>query len=182
MYRKREVLYLFFLEQSTTLLRILLFLQCLAVNIPMKLKKIMSDTASGRKHSDETKKRMSDVQKKIDHSGRFKPGQQRAEELLAGKPSQQIEVTDIKNNTTISYDSISEAARALNIKQSIITLYVIRNQKKPYKGQYTFKSYNYLVTCTKIVSFRSLYTSSSSIWRLAYTPVSPNYNQGLMKV
>ena len=57
----------------------------------------------------------------------------------SGRPSQQIEVTDIKNNTRISYDSISEAARALNIKQSTITNYILRNQKKPYKGKYTFK-------------------------------------------
>jgi len=47
--------------------------------------------------------------------------------------------TDIKNNTTILYDSISEAARALNINKSRILEYFSKNQKKPYKGQYTFK-------------------------------------------
>jgi len=57
----------------------------------------------------------------------------------AGNPSQQIEVTDITNNTTICYDSIRETARALNITYSSITMYFIRNQKKPYKGRYTFK-------------------------------------------
>jgi len=58
----------------------------------------------------------------------------------AGKPSQQIEVTDIKNNITTSYDSIHEAARALNISNhQAITNYFRQNQKKPYKGRYTFK-------------------------------------------
>ena len=56
----------------------------------------------------------------------------------AGSPSQIIQVTDIKNNTTICYDSINAAARALNINQSVIKMYFIRNQQKPYKGQYTF--------------------------------------------
>ena len=56
-----------------------------------------------------------------------------------GSPSKAIEVTDIKNDTTISYDSISEAAKALNIKRTRIVMYFSRNQTKPYKGQYTFK-------------------------------------------
>jgi len=41
--------------------------------------------------------------------------------------------TDIKNNTTTSYDSMSAAAKALNITQSTITNYILLNQKKPYK-------------------------------------------------
>jgi len=55
----------------------------------------------------------------------------------AGKPSQPIEVTDKKTNQTTTYDSISEAARALNIPYSAITMYFNRNQTKPYKGKYT---------------------------------------------
>ena len=55
-----------------------------------------------------------------------------------GKNGREIEVTDIKNNTTTSYNSISEAAIALNIKQSRISMYFKYNQKKPYKGRYTF--------------------------------------------
>ena len=57
----------------------------------------------------------------------------------SGKPSQQIEVTDITNNQTTIYDSISAAAKALNILQAVITRYFSRNQTKPYKGKYTFK-------------------------------------------
>jgi hypothetical protein len=73
-----------------------------------------------------------------DNSGRYKPGQPRPEE--SGKPSQQIEVTDIKNNTTTSYNSMSEAARALNLPSyKAISDYIKNNQKKPYKGRYTFQ-------------------------------------------
>jgi len=57
----------------------------------------------------------------------------------AGKSSQQIEVTDIKNNTITSYDSIHEAARVLNLNNhQAISNYIKNNKKKPYKGIYTF--------------------------------------------
>jgi len=69
-----------------------------------------------------------------------KKGQPRTEG--SGKASQQIEVTDIKNNTTICYDSISEAARALQCNESSIRSSLRYNSKKPYKGQYTFKKVN----------------------------------------
>ena len=87
---------------------------------------------SDRTHSDATKIIMSDAKKGENHPnyGQKVEG--------SGSPSQAIEVTDIKNNTTISYDSISEAARALNINKSVIASYFIRNQQKPYKGLYTF--------------------------------------------
>jgi len=38
-----------------------------------------------------------------------------------GKPSQQIEVTDSELNITTNYNSVKEAASALNIKQSRIS-------------------------------------------------------------
>ena len=57
----------------------------------------------------------------------------------SGSPSQQIEVIDIKNNIVTTYDSISAAAVALNIKQPRISMYFSRNQNKPYKSQYIFK-------------------------------------------
>ena len=112
---------------------------------------IMSDAKKGENNpmfgqnlSNETKKIMSDAAKKIDHSGRFKSGenhpnygQPRIEG--AGKLSQKIEVIDNKNNQTTTYDSIREAAEALNIHQTVISKYFSRNQQKPYKGQYTFK-------------------------------------------
>jgi hypothetical protein len=99
---------------------------------------------SGRTHSKESKTIMSDAHKKIDHPGRYKPGHKHSDKtrnnIKAAQPtSQQIEVTDIKNNTTTSYDSIREAARALNINQSSISMFLKNNQQKPYKGQYIFK-------------------------------------------
>jgi len=81
----------------------------------------------GKNHTEETKTIISEAKK-----GKPKP-------VGSGKPSQQIEVTDIKNNTTTCYDSIREAARALNIpSHKSISKYFINNQQKPYKGQYTF--------------------------------------------
>jgi group I intron endonuclease len=97
----------------------------------------------GRTHSEETKTKMSDTQKKIYNPGRFKTGNNNPnygkKVVGSGSPSQQIEVTDIKNNQTTTYDSINEAARALNIHPARIVMYFSRNQKKPYKGQYTLK-------------------------------------------
>src|SRR5437588_4644330 len=81
---------------------------------------------SGRTHSDKTKTIMSDAKK----------GKPKVEGF--GNPCQAIEVTDITNNTTTTYNSMREAARALNINNSVIDKYFSRNQTKPYKGQYTF--------------------------------------------
>jgi hypothetical protein len=92
---------------------------------------------SGLTHSEETRKKISDTSKKINHSGRFKKGQVRPEG--AGSPSQAIEVIDKKNNKTTTYDSINEAAIALDIKRSRISMYFKNNQVSPYKGQYIFK-------------------------------------------
>jgi hypothetical protein len=57
----------------------------------------------------------------------------------AGRPSQAIEVLDLNTNQTTTYESIREAARALNINRSIISIYFANNQQKPYKGIYAFK-------------------------------------------
>jgi len=57
----------------------------------------------------------------------------------AGMPSQAIEVIDNKNNQTTTYDSIREAARALNINHTRIVKYFANNQTKPYKGRYTLQ-------------------------------------------
>ena len=87
--------------------------------------KIISDANKGENNPnygktlpDETKTKISDAKK----------GQPKPEG--SGKPSQQIEVIDIKNNTTTSYDSISEVEIALNINRSVIVKYFSRNQKK----------------------------------------------------
>jgi group I intron endonuclease len=110
-------------------------------------KQIMSDAKKGKTLSDETKKIMSDAAKKSENSGRFKPGENhpnygkaKYEGAGEGRPCQVIEVTDIKNNTTTTYNSIHEAARALNLPNfQAIPNFIKNNQTKPYKGRYTFK-------------------------------------------
>lgn len=81
----------------------------------------------GKKHSEETLIKMSNAQK----------GRPRQEG--SGRPSQKIEVTDIKKNITTTYDSITAAALALNIGQSTISKYLARKDQKFYKNQYGFK-------------------------------------------
>jgi group I intron endonuclease len=80
----------------------------------------------GKKHSDETRKKMSDA-----NLGQAKP-------KGSGRPCHRIEVFDNKNNQTTTYDSISAAARALNIQKATISKYFARDSQKPYKDQYVF--------------------------------------------
>ena len=87
----------------------------------------ISDAMIGLKRSDKTKKIISDAKK-----GQPRPSG-------AGKPSKSIEVFDLQEKTMTTYNSISEAARALNINYTSIVMYFSNNQTKPYKGQYTFK-------------------------------------------
>jgi group I intron endonuclease len=90
----------------------------------------------GKKHSDETKQKMSDAQQGNTHG--FKKGQSRYEG--SGRPLQAIEVTDVQTNQTTTYDSIHEAARALNLpNHKTISNYIKNNQQKPYKGIYSFR-------------------------------------------
>jgi len=99
----------------------------------------------GHKHSDETKKILSEANTGEKNPMFGKTGENntmfgKPRPSGAGRPSQQIEVTDIKNNTTTTYNSMEEAAKALDLSSDrIISNYILRNQKKPYKGQYTFK-------------------------------------------
>jgi hypothetical protein len=41
-------------------------------------------------------------------------------------------------NLRTTYDTIGEAARALNIPRESISCFVKNNQQKPYKGRYVF--------------------------------------------
>ena len=107
-------------------------------------KKIMSEAKKGAKsflfgknHSDETRKKISDAIKGENHPNFGKPRHEGA-----GKASQQIEVFDFQEKTTTSYNSISEAARTLNINNATIVKYFANNQQSPYKGRYTFKKVN----------------------------------------
>ena len=92
---------------------------------------LKAGSSLGIKLSDKTKQKISEVKK-----GQPKP-------KGSGKASQAIEVTDVTNNTTTSYNSISEATRALNLPNfQAIANYIIRNQQNPYKGRFTFKKVN----------------------------------------
>ncbi len=66
-------------------------------------------------------------------------GQPKPEGAGKGLPAQPISVFDKETNLTTTYDSIAEAARALNIKKGVIDMFLVRNQVKPYKGRYIFK-------------------------------------------
>jgi hypothetical protein len=61
-------------------------------------------------------------------------GKERA--IGAGKPSQSISVTDLEKKTETKYNSLNEATLALGIRRTAISLYLSRNQQKPFKGRY----------------------------------------------
>jgi len=68
-------------------------------------KKGKKNSMFGQNHKEETKTIMSEAKK-----GEKNPMHNKPRPEGAGKASQAIEVTDIKNNTTTSYDSMREAA------------------------------------------------------------------------
>nr|YP_009568491.1 hypothetical protein [Drechslerella brochopaga]QBL02571.1 hypothetical protein [Drechslerella brochopaga] len=88
----------------------------------------------GRNHSAETKEKMSGAK-----TGKNHPMYGKAKAEGSGSPYQKISVFDNKNNITTYYNSMSEAAKALNIKHYIISKCLSRNQTTPYKGRYIFK-------------------------------------------
>jgi len=105
-----------------------------SLNPEYNIAKYPTAPMSGRTHSEESKIIISEAKKGEKHPNFNKPRYEGS-----GRPSQTIEVTDIKNNITTSYDSIGAAARALNINQSSISMFFKNNQQNPYKGRYTFK-------------------------------------------
>ena len=78
------------------------------------------------------------IQKK--HSLKFQRLRKEKQELDgAGRPSERILVLDLQTNISTEYESISYAAKTLNIPKSRISMYFSRNQNKPFKGRYVFK-------------------------------------------
>jgi len=76
----------------------------------------------------------------------------------AGSPRQNIEVLDTETNERTEFECIRDAARALGIRPSGISMYFANNQQKPYKGRYIY-ILKKVVTFTKISnveSFRSI--------------------------
>ena len=86
----------------------------------------------GKIHNEETLKKMSEARK----------GRLRTEG--SGRPSQKVEVFDLTTDIKTTYDSISDAARALGVIKSGISMYLNRNTDKPFKGRYIIKKINNL--------------------------------------
>jgi len=121
----------------------------------MNLRKKMSDAQAGKKHSffgkkhseetlvkfrarrhsEETRIRMREARLGRRHSEETKIKMRGAGK---GRPGEKIEVFDKDKNQITTYDSMREAAIALNINRTVISKYFSRNQTKPYKGRYIF--------------------------------------------
>jgi group I intron endonuclease len=71
----------------------------------------------GRKHSEKTKKEMSDSRKGENHSmyGKTHSEESKLQNSLSNPNRIRIEVTDLELNTIITYNSIGQASRTLNI-------------------------------------------------------------------
>jgi len=90
-----------------------------------EMKAKMSASQMGRKKSLESRAKMS-ASKMGNSNAKNHPN------------SLKIEVTDLEKDTSTIYNSMREAAKALNIHVSIISRYFSNNQKKPYKKRYVF--------------------------------------------
>jgi len=84
----------------------------------LETKMKMSQSKLGYKHTEEAKVKMSEAQK---------------------DKAQRIEVTDVLTKEITTYSSMKAAARALGIKHTIISAYLHKKQKSPYKKRYVFK-------------------------------------------
>ena len=92
-----------------------------------KTKTKISDALKGNKPSDDTRRKMSEA-KKGNTNSKNHPN------------SQKIEVTDLQEKIITTYNSMGEAARALNLPSyKTIANYILCGQTKPYKGRFTFK-------------------------------------------
>jgi group I intron endonuclease len=91
----------------------------------------------GRKHSNKSRAYLSDLNK-----GENNPMYGKARSKEAGKPAHKIEVFDKETNKYCVFDSVSAAAKALNIRQSSISRFIVINQQKPFRNRYIFTKKN----------------------------------------
>jgi hypothetical protein len=96
----------------------------------------IAGSSLGFKHSDESREKLSSMNKGKTYS------EETRSKISSSQPNGlKIQVTDLEVNTSTIYNSLGAAARALKIPLSSISNYFTRNQKKPYKGIYTFKKF-----------------------------------------
>ena len=88
---------------------------------------------AGKKHSENTIKKMSVAKQGKNHPMFNKGRIERVGSPLTPPGLVKLEVKDILTNEIKIYESISEAAKALDIRQSAISLYLKGNQKSTYK-------------------------------------------------
>ena len=88
----------------------------------------------GKKHSLKTRAKIGAAMR-----GENNPMFGKVKAIGAGKLAQSILVIDLEKNTEFSYNSLNEAAIALDIRRTAISTYLYRNQQKPYKERYIFK-------------------------------------------
>ena len=74
---------------------------------------------------------MSDLNK-----GEKNPMYGKARSKEAGKPAHKIEVFDKETNKYSVFDSVSAAARTLNIRSSSISRFIAKNQQEPFRNRY----------------------------------------------
>jgi hypothetical protein len=86
----------------------------------------------GFQHSESTKQKMRLSHRDSQNSGWFKKVHKKIEG--AGQPSHKMEDFKNKINQKTTYDSMSEAAIAFNIKRSRISMYFKNNQQKRYQA------------------------------------------------
>lgn len=106
---------------------------------------LMRQKAIGRKHSEEVVKAMSSS-RKGDKGSFF--GHKHSEETISkiremalnrtksNKPSVEVEVFDLKTNTTIVYSSIRKAANELDTHMSTLFRREQKSETKPFRGRY----------------------------------------------
>jgi F-type H+-transporting ATPase subunit a len=116
----------------------------------------IAGSSFGFKHSAETLANMRKKKLSEEHKANISAAQKGKKKPWLNKPKSEehklkltlaqpncikIKVTDLETNITTEYDSVKQAARALDLSSpNTIYMFFKQNQKKPYKGRYIFSS------------------------------------------
>jgi hypothetical protein len=107
----------------------------------------IAGSSFGYKHTEGTKSKISTALKgeknpMFGRKGEKNPmfGKSNPRPVGSGSPPIPINVFDNETKLTTTYESISEAARILGIKKSIISRFIRNNQKTPYKSRFVFST------------------------------------------